>query len=58
MNTQTSNFICFDRRKNPRRAPRGLRNLTAIYEPNPFSRRVGIDRRDTTVVYREHKLAS
>lgn len=58
MNTSSSNFICFDRRKNLRRAPRGLRSLTTLYEPNPFSRRAGIDRRDSVVVYRTRRQAS
>ncbi len=58
MNTQTNDFICFDRRKNPRREPRGLRSYSSGYEPNAFSRRNGMERRDTIVVYREHKYAS
>lgn len=56
--SKTSNYICFDRRKNLRRTPRSVHTATAMHEPKRFSHRNGIERRDTMIVYRERKQAS
>ena len=54
MNNLRPNVICIDRRKKQRRELRGLQTSIQGFEPNPFSRRMGTDRRGTIVVYGPH----
>ena len=62
MNTQTisrsksinslgQNVICIDRRHEQRRKVLGFQSYSSEFDPNPFSRRLGIDRRETIVEY-------
>jgi len=54
MNSLRPDVICIDRRKQERRKLRGLQACIPVFEPNPFSRRMGTDRRGTIVVYTDH----
>ena len=56
MNSLGQNVMCLDRREEQRREVRGLQAYSSGIEPNPFSRRMGIDRRETIVVYMDCKL--
>lgn len=51
MNSLKPYVVCFDRRMQQRRKLNGLQAITSGFEPNPFSRRMGTDRRNTIVVY-------
>ena len=56
MNSFGQNVICLDRRDEQRRKISGLQAYSSGFEPNPFSRRMDIDRRKTIVVYMDCKL--
>jgi len=51
INSLGQNVISLDRREGKRRKVLGLQAYSFAFDPNPFSRRMGIDRRDTILEY-------
>lgn len=51
INSLGQNVICFNRRVEKRRKVLGLQAYSSAFDPNPFSRRMGIDRRETILEY-------